>query len=102
MARGAESAGTQLKSPRRRPRRCVGCGKEDAKTNLLRVVRSPDGTVQVSVSGKAPGRGAYVCANIACVRLAKKKNALSRALKHPVEKDVYERLEALCRDGADP
>ena len=70
--------------------------------NLLRVVRTPDGAVEISVSGKFPGRGAYVCADIACVQLAKKKNALSRALKHPVEKDVYERLEALCHDGSDP
>ena len=102
MVREVGQAGTQPRSPRKRPRRCVGCGREDAKPNLLRVVRSPDGTVQISVSGKTPGRGAYVCADLACVRMAKKKNALSRALKHPVERDVYERLEALCRDDAGP
>jgi predicted RNA-binding protein YlxR (DUF448 family) len=66
------------------------------------VVRLPDGTVQIASSGKMPGRGAYVCADSACVRLAKKKNALSRALKQPVGVEVYERLEEMCRDGADP
>ena len=99
MTHGTMPDGTQ---PRRRPRRCVGCGKEDVRANLLRVVRSPDGTVQISVSGKAPGRGAYVCADLACVRMARKKNALSRALKQPVETNVYERLEALCHDDASP
>lgn len=83
-------------TPRRRPRRCVGCGKEESKKQLLRVVRSPDGVVAINIAGKAPGRGAYVCADIECIRLAKKRNALSWALKHAVDKDIYAQLEEFC------
>ena len=82
--------------PRKRPRRCVACGKEDAKRELLRVVRSPEGEVEMNPSGKAPGRGAYLCIDLECVRLAKKKNALSRALKLSVAPDIYERIEEFC------
>jgi predicted RNA-binding protein YlxR (DUF448 family) len=81
--------------PRKRPRRCVGCGREEPKTGLIRVVRSPDGIVSVDASGRAPGRGAYLCADIACVRTAMKKNALSRALKKPVDSGVYVSVEEL-------
>ena len=62
------------------------------------MVRSPDGAVAVDPTGKAPGRGAYLCCNAACVALAKKRNALSRALKHPVDKELYEQLEVLCAE----
>jgi predicted RNA-binding protein YlxR (DUF448 family) len=47
-------------------------------------------------SGKALGRGAYVCANPACLAAARKKNALARALKAPVGPEIYEKLEELC------
>lgn len=85
-------------TPRKRPRRCVGCGKEQAKVELIRVVRSPSGTVSVNAAGKAPGRGAYICPSLACVSLAKKKNALSKALKISLEQDIYRQLEEMCVD----
>jgi predicted RNA-binding protein YlxR (DUF448 family) len=69
---------------------------------MLRVVRSPSGEVSINAAGKAPGRGAYICADRECVRAAMKKNALARALKHPVDKRIYALLEEMCgeRDGA--
>ena len=78
--------------PRKRPRKCVGCGGEGSKGALLRVVRSPEGAVSVNLAGKAPGRGAYICANADCIEAARKKNALSRSLKQPVDKEVYSKL----------
>ena len=90
-----------MTAPRKRPRRCVGCGREEPKTKLLRVVRAPDGSIAVNERGKAPGRGAYVCADRACIAMARKKKALSRALKQPVEPEIYDRLEELCDGGSD-
>jgi predicted RNA-binding protein YlxR (DUF448 family) len=81
-----------------RLRKCVACGLERPKTELLRVVRSPGGDVSVNDKGASPGRGAYICSRIECLRLAAKKNALSRALKHPVPKEIYTRIEELCVD----
>ncbi|MDR1915393.1 MAG: YlxR family protein [Synergistaceae bacterium] len=91
---GGSSKG--LAPAHRRIRRCVGCGRELSKDCMLRVVRSPSGEVSVNAAGKAPGRGAYICADSACVRMAMKKNALARALKHPVDKELYARLEEMC------
>lgn len=89
-------------TPRRRPRRCVGCGGELSKATLLRVVRMPEGTVSVDKTGRAPGRGAYLCRDIACVAAAKKRGALSRALKCPVDGELYAQLEALCAERDEP
>lgn len=77
----------------KRPRKCVGCGRERSKKELLRVARSPDGAVAIDVSGKAPGRGAYVCADLNCIEAAGKRNALSRTLKQSVDKFVYLELK---------
>jgi predicted RNA-binding protein YlxR (DUF448 family) len=63
---------------------------------MIRVVRAPDGTVSLNAAGKAPGRGAYICADAACVRTAAKKNALARALKCQVDRTLYASLEELC------
>jgi predicted RNA-binding protein YlxR (DUF448 family) len=61
----------------------------EPKKGLMRVVRSPDGLVSLDTTGRASGRGAYLCADAECVRKAMKKNALSRALKQPVDRSVY-------------
>lgn len=82
---------------KQRPRTCVGCGEESPKRTLLRVVRSPEGEVHYDPTGKANGRGAYLCADPACVAAAKKKKSLSRALKTEVPESVYEELAALCK-----
>ena len=79
----------KLTNRRRRPRRCVGCGREESIKGLMRIVRSPDGLVSLDATGRAPGRGAYLCADVDCVRKAMKKNALSRAFKQPVDPSVY-------------
>lgn len=93
--------GSAQKLKRRRPRRCVGCGEELPKGTLLRVVRSPGGEVSVDPTGRAPGRGAYLCRKAACVSLAKKRNAISRALKQPVDAELYARMEEFCLEQRD-
>ena len=87
---------------RRRPRTCVGCGEESPKRTMIRVVRAPDGVVRLDPTGKAPGRGAYVCAREECVLRARKRDALARSLKVSVERALYESLlEAARRESAD-
>ena len=78
---------------RKRPRMCVGCREEKTKRELLRIVRNASGEdVQIDLSGKAPGRGAYICLNKACIMEAKKTNALSRALRAHVPDALYAEL----------
>ena len=48
-------------------RKCVGCGEMKDKKTLFRIVRSPEGEISLDLTGKKAGRGAYVCANKACI-----------------------------------
>ena len=49
-------------------RKCIGCGEMKPKRELTRIVRSPDGVISLDPVGKAPGRGAYLCANTECLK----------------------------------
>jgi len=64
------------------------------KKELIRIVRSPQGDIQIDLTGKKPGRGAYLCGKTSCFKLAKKSKAFERALKTPVEPEIYDKLEA--------
>lgn len=60
-------------------RQCVGCREMKDKKSLLRVVKSPEGVVSLDFVGKKPGRGAYVCHDVECLKKARKSRALERA-----------------------
>jgi predicted RNA-binding protein YlxR (DUF448 family) len=62
---------------------------ERPKGEMLRVVRAPGGAVSIDASGRAQGRGAYICRDAACLGNALKKNAFARVLKHPVDRSFY-------------
>ena len=64
------------------------------KKELVRVVRSPQGEVSLDLTGKAPGRGAYLCPDPACLAKARKAKRLQNAFGVPVPDDVFERLTA--------
>ena len=66
------------------------------KKELTRVVRTPEGNVVVDPSGRANGRGAYLCLKTACLDKAIKSRALDRALETKVEADVYDVLRKDC------
>ena len=75
-------------------RQCVGCREMKDKKSLLRVVRSPEGQVSLDFGGKKPGRGAYVCHNVECLRKARKPRALERAFEVTIPPEVYDAMEA--------
>ena len=74
-------------------RQCMGCRERKAKRELIRVVRGTDGNVSLDFGGKAPGRGAYVCPNLECLKKALRSKALDRSLEVTIPEDVYARLE---------
>jgi len=68
--------------PRHVPQRtCVACRQTNAKRQLVRIVRAPDGSVTIDPSGKRSGRGAYLCSTTECWDAGLKRGVLSRALK---------------------
>ncbi len=81
--------------PRKIPMRmCVGCREMKPKATLLRVVKPQEGQAHIDRSGKAPGRGAYVCNSIECLKKAQKIRALDRALETKIEDDVFMQLQS--------
>ena len=73
-------------------RMCVGCREMKEKRSLLRVVKSPEGTISFDRVGKAPGRGAYVCKSKECFERAVKQRQLERALETRVDEAVFSQL----------
>ena len=80
-------------------RQCLGCREQKPKNELIRVVRSPEGEVSLDFRGKAPGRGAYLCRNSACLKKALKSKALDRALNVPIPEEIHSRLLAEMEGG---
>jgi predicted RNA-binding protein YlxR (DUF448 family) len=82
-------------SPTRFPTRtCVACRTTRQKRELVRVVRRPDGTVQLDETGRVAGRGAYLCSDRACWSTALGRGAIQRALGVPLPAELRARLEA--------
>jgi uncharacterized protein len=75
-------------------RKCVACQEMTPKKELIRVVREPNGEVKMDPTGKASGRGAYLCKKEACFSLARKRKALDRSLEVSIPDEIFQRLEA--------
>ena len=75
-------------------RTCVACRTTGDKRGLLRVVRDPEGNVRFDPTGKANGRGAYVCASDTCISLAHKKQSLNRSLKAVADDALFDELRS--------
>ncbi|MDZ4166824.1 MAG: YlxR family protein [Coriobacteriia bacterium] len=73
-------------------RTCVACGRETDKRALVRIVRDADGYTHVDPGGKAPGRGAYLCAQSACFEAAIGRRRLAPALRASLAEEDVERL----------
>jgi predicted RNA-binding protein YlxR (DUF448 family) len=81
-------------APRRFPiRTCVACRTERQKRELVRIVRAPDGSVSLDDTGRAAGRGAYLCADGSCWSVGLKKKSIERALGTPLPAELRARLE---------
>ncbi len=79
-------------------RMCLGCREMKPKKELVRVVKfSPKedekAIISLDLTGKKPGRGAYVCKDIECLKKARKQRSLERAFSCKIEDEVYDKLE---------
>ena len=74
-------------------RKCMGCGEMKAKKELVRVVKSPEGEVSLDLTGRKPGRGAYVCHQAECLKIARKARRLEKAFSCQIPAEVYDRME---------
>ncbi|MGB2694222.1 MAG: YlxR family protein [Dehalococcoidia bacterium] len=74
-------------------RTCVACRTTSGKREFVRLVRTPEGTVEADPTGKRNGRGAYICAQRSCWDEALKKDRLARALRTTISAQDRAELE---------
>lgn len=79
-------------------RTCMGCNEKKDKKDLIRVVKSSDGEINIDKSGKMPGRGAYICDNIECLEKAVKTKRIERVFESKIENTIYEKLRGVIID----
>ncbi len=73
-------------------RTCIGCNEIKLKKELIRIVKNKDGQITVDKTGKAQGRGAYVCNNIQCLESAIRYKKLEKKFECKIDEELYENL----------
>ncbi|SCY51989.1 MULTISPECIES: RNase P modulator RnpM [unclassified Butyrivibrio] len=74
-------------------RKCVGCNEMKEKKELIRVLKTPEDEIILDTTGRANGRGAYICNNPECLKKAIKNRGLERSLKSHIPAEVSDRLQ---------
>ena len=74
-------------------RMCIACHEMKPKKEMRRIVRPKEGDVFIDYSGKAAGRGAYICNNVDCIRKLRKARLLNKAFSAEIPQEVYEKIE---------
>lgn len=76
-------------------RRCILNNQMFPKTDLFRIVKTPGGLIQIDLTGKANGRGAYLKKDLPTIQKAKQRKVLDKAFECQVDVKIYEELEKL-------
>lgn len=88
-----------MKKPKKIPlRKCIGCSESKPKQELIRIVKNKDNEVFIDSTGKANGRGAYLCRDTKCFDSAIKHRAIQRALSQDVPKETVDELRRTLED----
>lgn len=74
-------------------RKCMGCNAQKEKTELVRIVHSPDGEISVDFTGKKNGRGGYICRDAKCLSSVIKSRRLEKIFEKKIPDSVYDALE---------
>lgn len=85
-------------------RRCVGCNESKPKRTLIRICTPQEGQVRIDLTGKAPGRGIYLCPDPQCFQLARKRKAIGRGLRTEITEEqldqLFEELSGYAREDS--
>lgn len=73
-------------------RTCIGCNEIKLKKELIRIVKNKEGQILVDKTGKANGRGAYICDSIECLEKAIKTKRLERNFETKISDEIYNEL----------
>ena len=75
-------------------RKCTGCGEHFPKNELVRILRTPDGSIVLDLTGKMSGRGAYICKSASCLKKARRSSRIEHSLECKIPDEIYEKIEA--------
>lgn len=79
-------------------RSCIGCNTKKDKKDLIRIVKNKDGNIGIDKTGKANGRGAYICNNVECLEKAIKSKRLEKTFEEKIDNEIYENLRGVIID----
>ena len=79
-------------------RTCIGCNSQKSKKELIRIVKNKYGIISIDKTGKAEGRGAYICNDIECLEKAIKSKKLERVFELKISDEIYENLRGVIID----
>lgn len=80
-------------------RMCAACSEHKPKSELIRIVKSPEGEISVDFTGKKSGRGAYICNDVHCLKKLQKSKRLERTFSCSIPEEVYLKLEEAMQKG---
>lgn len=75
-------------------RTCIGCNTQKDKNSLIRIVINKEGLISIDKTGKANGRGAYICDNIECLEKIIKTKKLEKSFDTKIDSEIYDKLKA--------
>ena len=73
-------------------RTCIGCKCKKPKKEMIRIIKTPDGKIEIDRTGKKSGRGAYICGNDKCLDTAFRENSLKKSLKQDIPLKTLDEL----------
>ena len=76
-------------------RTCSVCRTQKNKNELLRITKNKENIIKVDETGKQPGRGAYICYDMECLKKAQKSKKLEQTLEISIENEIYEQIKNL-------
>ena len=74
-------------------RMCLGCSEMKPKKELVRVVKSKEGEISLDLTGKKPGRGAYICKSAECFSKARKSRRFEKNFSCKIDEELYDAME---------
>ena len=79
-------------------RKCIACQERDSKKGLMRIVKNKEGQISLDKTGKAEGRGAYICDSVECLEKVVKSKRLEKVLESQISEEVYNNLRGVIVD----
>ena len=79
-------------------RTCMGCNEKKDKKDLIRIVKDKESKISIDRTGKADGRGAYICDDIKCLEKVIKSKRLEKVFDYKISDEIYESLRGVILD----